>query len=100
VVEQDGVEFLPQARQLPVAQAAPADHAAAAAEFLREVFSGDAGFEHEEDASEALAIGQALASVVSRSVWWIGWQEGLDDGPQFSSGRSSLAKGSGLTGAG
>jgi hypothetical protein len=55
-IRERGVQPVPAAGLLPVAQAPPAGHAAAAAHLLGQVRSGDAGLEHEQDARERRPI--------------------------------------------
>src|SRR5262249_7779333 len=59
---QDGAELQPHAGVLPIAQAAPAGHAAAAAHLLGQVFPLDTGLENEENARERLAVVHRLSA--------------------------------------
>jgi hypothetical protein len=56
------MEPVPDADVLPVAQAPPAGHTAAAAHFLREVLPGNTGFEHKENPREGGAVWDARPS--------------------------------------
>src|SRR5262249_28580366 len=81
--KQDLMEFSPDTAAVPVLQATPAGHAAAAAHFHGEVFPGDAGLEDEEDAGECLAVMDGLASGVAETAR-LRWREHrLDRVPQF-----------------
>lgn len=59
LVEQGAMDRRPHPGRLPVAQPVPAGHARAAAKFLRQPLPRNAGLEHEDDAGQAGAIGQA-----------------------------------------
>ena len=83
VVEQDLVELEPDPMLLPGVESAPAGHATATAHLDGEVFPGDARLEDEQDAGEGLAVVDGLASGVAEAARLRGWQQGLDEGPQF-----------------
>ena len=72
----------PDALALPVPQAAPAGHAAAAAHLGGEVFPGDARLQDEEDAGQGLAVVDRLASGVAEAPRLGRRQQRLDEFPQ------------------
>lgn len=64
------VQCVPYTGALPVAQPPPAGHAAAVAQFMGQLFPGDAGAQHEEDAVEGRLIAQpGPAPLGERSTW-------------------------------
>ncbi len=71
---------MPNASLLPVAQATPAGDAAAAAKFLGQVFPGQTSLEHEEDAGEGRAIGDA--GTPSFGFGKFRWEQRRDDLPE------------------
>ena len=62
VGQQDLVDLIPDAGRLPVAQAVPTGHAAAAAHLLRQILPGQAGLEDKDDPGQDFAIVQEGAS--------------------------------------
>jgi hypothetical protein len=54
--QQRVVQLVPDARLLPIPQATPACHAAAEADLLRNHRPGNAGSQHEQNASQRFAI--------------------------------------------
>jgi hypothetical protein len=60
--QQHQVQLVPHPRGLPLAQPAPARHAAAKTQFLGQVLPGDACAQHEEDAVEGKLVIQARTS--------------------------------------
>ena len=79
VVQDDVQNAIPDAGLLPIAQAAPAGHPAAAAHFLRQVFPRDACLEDKQDARKRFAIRQRLAPV---RLGPLGWEQRFDYVPQ------------------
>jgi hypothetical protein len=79
-VEHSQVQAVPDASLLPLAQAAPAGDATTAAEFLGQILPGQAGLEHEEDAGECRAIGDAGTS--SFGFGKFGWEQRRDHLPE------------------
>ena len=75
------MQALPHAKGVPVAQASPAGHPAATVHLLRQVFPGDAGLEHEEDAAQARPILHWRATALG--MRFCRRQYGLDLCPQF-----------------
>ena len=71
----------PHACLLPVTQAPPARHAAAAAQLLGQHLPGDAAFQDKDDARQGGAVGDAAWSSTF-GLGWLWWQEGRDDLPQ------------------
>ena len=67
---------------LPVAQAAPAGHAGAESELLRQPLPGDPGGEHEQDSVQDKAIVEPLATRIAAAPP-SSWQEWLDQFPEF-----------------
>src|SRR5690606_20238627 len=67
--QQDLVQPLPDAGPIPVAEPSPAGHAATAAQLARQVLPVDAGLQDEEDAGEAPAILDRLATGVAGPAW-------------------------------
>jgi hypothetical protein len=65
-IEYGEVDEIPHTGQLPVAQASPARHPRAAAQFLRQHLPGDAAAEDKENAGQACAIREARPSAFSR----------------------------------
>ncbi|KWV13441.1 hypothetical protein ATB53_04360 [Xanthomonas translucens] len=57
--QQDMMQTMPHAGGLPVAQTPPAGHAAAIAQFQRQIFPRDAGLQDVDDAFEGLLITDA-----------------------------------------
>ena len=75
------VQLLEHAGLVPVTQASPTGHAAAAAHLHRQIFPADTGLEDKEDAGEAGAIVDRLAPAFgSRRVRW---QQRFDNLPEF-----------------
>lgn len=66
----------------PLGQTAPAGHARPEAEFLRQVFPGDPGVQHEEDALEHEPVRIPLASRMPGPTLDLG-QQRLDHRPQL-----------------
>ena len=64
--------MVPDARLLPLLEPAPAGHPASEDELAREVASGDAGMQDEEDSLQGLSIGEAPSSSWPASLWL--WQ--------------------------
>jgi hypothetical protein len=80
--EETLAEFFPDTSELPLAEASPAGHVAAAAHFLGQVFPGEAGVEDEEDAGEALAVIDPFAFGVVDAAWFGRWQQRVNTFPQ------------------
>src|SRR3712207_4097613 len=74
------MESVPDPGLLPIAQAPPARHAAAAAQLLGKHLPGDAGLEHEDDARQGGTVGNTRTATLGLGRF--GWKEGSDDGPQ------------------
>ncbi len=68
--QQDMMQTMPHAGGLPVAQTPPAGHAAAVAQFQRQIFPGDAGAEDVDDAVEGLLITDARSPSLGRGLHW------------------------------
>ena len=79
VIQQDVQNTVPDAGLLPIAQATPAGHSAAAAHFLRKVLPRDTSLEDKQDPGQRLAIRQRLAPV---RLGPLGWEQGFDHVPQ------------------
>jgi len=75
------VDFLPDARGLPVAQTPPARHAATAAHLPGQHLPLDARAKHEDDAGQACAIGRGFSAGIARAARLDGNQR-LDEGPE------------------
>lgn len=74
------MEPVPHASLLPRAQAAPAGHATAAAEFLGQVLPGQTSLEHKEDAGECRPIGDAGTPTFGFGKFK--WEQRRDDLPE------------------
>lgn len=74
------MEAVPDASVLPLAQPTPAGHAAAAAEVLRQILPRESSLEHEEDAGEGRAIGDAGTTPFGFGKFR--WQQRCDDFPE------------------
>jgi hypothetical protein len=57
-LQEEAVDLLPDAGQIPVAQSAPTSHATAAAHLLGQEFPRDTALEDKEDARQRLAVGE------------------------------------------
>jgi hypothetical protein len=82
MVQQAVQQFLPDAAALPESQAAPAGDARAAAHLQGQVFPGQAGLEHENDAGQASAIINGRAAALA-GLGLVSGQERLDRLPEF-----------------
>lgn len=66
--QQRQMQLVPHACGLPLAQPAPARHAAAKAQFLRQILPSNACAQHEEDAVERKLVIQAGTSSLRRGL--------------------------------
>lgn len=87
------VQFLPHSGSVPVTKPPPAGHAAAIAQGLRQVFPGDAGVQHEQDAVEGRFVADGTLARSALGRWHEGRDEGLQLSPQFFADRSSCHEG-------
>ncbi len=78
-VEQHLVYLVPYACSLPIPQAAPTGHAAAAAHLLGKHLPGDAAAEHEHDSGQRCPIVQPRSPALG--LGRLRWQQRLDDCP-------------------
>lgn len=80
--QQNLPQLIPHARRLPIAQATPAGHAAAAVHFLRQILPGNSRAKNEQNTRESGSVvdGRATALRARRMVLR---QERLDSRPQF-----------------
>src|SRR6056297_263041 len=81
--QQHLVQPPPDTGPIPVAEPSPAGHAAAAAHLAGQVLPVDAGLQDEEDAGEALAVVDRLASGVAEAAGLGRGQQRPDVLPQF-----------------
>ena len=72
----------PHACPLPVTQAPPAGHPAAAAHLLRQHLPGNTALQDKHNAAQRGPIGNA-AWTASPGLGPLGWQQRRDDVPQF-----------------
>ena len=79
-IEQRKVDQIPHARPLPIAQAAPARHPRAAAEFRWKHLPGNAAAKDKQSAGETRAIRDAQPSAFRLTSW--SWKERFDKIPQ------------------
>jgi hypothetical protein len=79
-IQQREVNEIPHARSLPIAQAAPARHPRAAAEFRWKHLPGNAAAKDKQNADETRAIRDARPSAFRLTSW--SWKERFDKIPQ------------------
>ena len=79
-IQQREVNEIPHARSLPIAQAAPARHPRAAAEFRWKHLPGNAAAKDKQNADETRAIRDARPSALRLTSW--SWKERFDKIPQ------------------
>jgi hypothetical protein len=82
VIQQGVEQLLPDATALPAPQAAPAGDPRAAAHLQGEIFPGQAGLEHEDNAGQAGAVIDGGTTPLAR-LGLVSRQKRLDRLPEF-----------------
>lgn len=64
------MQTMPHPSRLPVTQTPPAGHAAAVAQFQRQLFPGNTGAQDVDDAIEGLLVADARSPSLGRGLHW------------------------------